>query len=329
MTGVTVGVDLGGTKIQAVVIRDEAVIASARASTPGSGDAAGVVNALASSIEEALAGASVPPDELQAVGVGAPGAVDVEAGTVATAANVPGFEGRVELGRLLSARLGDVPVIVENDANAGAVGEHTRGAGRPFGSLLAVWVGTGVGGGLILDGELWRGRHTAGELGHVVVEADGRPCTCGRRGCLEAYAGRVGLERRTKKLVKEGRRTRLYEIMEERGRERLTSGVYARALQEGDSLAQTLVDEAAWALGIALASVQNLLDLEAIVIGGGLGDRLGQPFVDRIVEEMNPRLFVRDDPPAIVLSELRDLAGAVGAAVLAGGSSRHPHPSPR
>jgi glucokinase len=319
MTGVTVGVDLGGTKIQAVVIRDEAVIASARAATPGSGDAAGVVDALASSIEEALAGASVSPDELRAVGVGAPGAVDAELGTVAGAANVPGFERRIELGPLLSARLGGVRVVVENDANAGAVGEHRRGAGRPYRSLLAVWIGTGVGGGLILDGELWRGRHAAGELGHVVVEADGRACSCGRRGCLEAYAGRVGLERRTRKLVKDGQRTRLLEIMEERGRKRLTSGVYARALEEGDRLTRKLVDEAAWALGIALASVQNLLDLEAIVIGGGLGDRLGQPFVDQIVEEMTPRLFVRDNPPAIVVSELRDLAGAVGAAVLAGG----------
>jgi glucokinase len=303
--GITAGVDLGGTKIQVVLLRDEVVVASSRARTPRSGDAADVV--------------SVPAGILQAVGVGAPGAVDVETGTVSGAANVPGFEGHVELGALLAARLGDVRVVVENDADAGVVGEHRRGAGTPYGSLLGVWVGTGVGGGLVLGGELWRGRGAAGELGHVVVEADGRPCTCGRRGCLEAYAGRVGLERRTRKLVKDGQRTRLFEIMEERGRERLTSGVFARALEEGDRLTRKLVDDAAWALGIALASVQNLLDLEAFVVGGGLGDRLGQPFVDQIVEEMTPRLFVGDDPPAVVQSELGDLAGAVGAAVLAGG----------
>jgi glucokinase len=276
-----------------------------------------VIEAIAAVVEGTLAEAGVTVDDLRAVGVGAPGAVDPEAGTVSGAANVPGFGGRVELAALLSARLGAAPVTVENDANAGAVGEHRHGAGRPYRSLLAVWVGTGVGGGLILDGELWRGRHAAGELGHVVVEADGRLCTCGRRGCLEAYAGRVGLEQRTRKLVKDGKRTRLYEIMGERGRERLTSGVYARALEEGDPLARKLVDEAARAVGIALASAQNLLDLEAIVVGGGLGDRLGQPFLDRIAEEMTPRLFVRDDPPALVPSELRDLAGAVGAAALA------------
>ena len=317
MSEATAGVDLGGTKIQVVVLRDGTIVASSRARTPTSGDSADVVEALAVSVEGALREAGVSLGDLSAVGVGAPGAVDVARGAVSGAANVPGFEGRVELASLLSARLGGLRVVVENDANAGAVGEHRRGVGRPYRSLLAVWIGTGVGGGLVLDGELWRGRHAAGELGHVVVEADGRPCTCGRRGCLEAYAGRVGFERRTKKLVKDGQRTRLYEIREKRGRERLTSGVYARALEEGDRLAEKLVADAAWALGIALASVQNLLDLEAIVVGGGLGDRLGQPFVDRIVEEMTPRLFVADDPPAIVQSELRDLAGAVGAALLA------------
>ena len=275
---------------------------------------------LAATVLGALEEAGATAGDLEAVGVGAPGAVDPETGVVAAAANVPGFGDRVAVGPLLSERLGGIRVVVENDANAGAVGEHRRGAARPYRSLLGVWVGTGVGGGLILDGALWRGRGAAGELGHVVVEDEGRPCTCGRRGCLEAYAGRIGLERRTKKLVKDGQRTRLYEIMEKRGRERLTSGVFARALEEGDQLARTLVDDAARALGIALASVQNLLDLEAIVVGGGLGDRLGQPFVDRIVDEMTPRLFVRDDPPVVVMSELRDLAGAVGAAVLAAGS---------
>lgn len=317
MTGVTAGIDLGGTKIQAVAVRGEEVLASTRTRTPRSGEAADAVTGLAECVEGALAEAGLQRADLEAVGVGAPGAVDVEAGVVSGAANVPGFEGRVELGALLSAQLGGIRVVVANDADAGAVGEHRRGAGRPYRSLLGVWVGTGVGGGLILEGELWRGRGAAGELGHVVVEADGRPCTCGRKGCLEAYAGRVGLERRTRKLVKDGQRTQLYEIMEKRGRERLTSGVFARALEEGDRLTRRLVDEAARALGIALASVQNLLDLEAFVVGGGLGDRLGQPFLDLIADEMAPRLFVRDSPPAVVASELRDLAGAIGAAVIA------------
>jgi glucokinase len=179
-------------------------------------------------------------------------------------------------------------------------------------------VGTGVGGGLILNGKLREGRGAAGEIGHVVVKPGGRLCSCGRRGCLEAYAGRTSMERRARALVKRGRKTQLFRIMKKRGRQRLSSGVYARALAKGDKMAKQLIDEAAWALGVGIASAQNLLDLEAIVVGGGLGDRLGQPFVDQIVEQMTPHLFA-DDPPVILRTELGDLSGAVGAAVLAGG----------
>ena len=136
---------------------------------------------------------------------------------------------------------------------------------------------------------------------------------------MEAYAGRVSMERRARHLVKRGQKTDLFRIMEKNGRTRLSSGVFARALEQGDKLAKKLIDDAAWALGIAIASAQNLLDLEAIIVGGGLGDRLGQPFVDQIVEQMTPYLFVADKPPVVLRTELGDLSGAVGAAVLAGG----------
>ena len=152
-----------------------------------------------------------------------------------------------------------------------------------------------------------------------LVKPGGRPCGCGRRGCLEAYAGRARMELRARQLHKQGHKTILFKIMEKSGRQRLSSGVYARALAKGDRMTQRLIDEATWALGIALASAQNLLDLEAIIVGGGLGDRLGQPFVDRVVEQMTPHLFVPDKPPLVLRTELGDLSGAVGAAVLAGG----------
>lgn len=319
MSGVTAGVDLGGTKIQTVVLHEEDVVGKARTLTPGSGSATDVIAAVVEAVTAAMEDAGSAAGDLRAVGIGAPGAVDAETGTVSHAANVPGFAEEVELGPLLSFALAGVPVTVENDVDAGVLGEHRRGAGRPFRSMLGVWVGTGVGGGIILEGRLWRGRGAAGEIGHVVVEPGGRPCTCGRRGCLEAYAGRVGMERRARKLAKSGRRTSLFRIMEERGRDRLTSGVYAQAVAEGDELTRELVDEAAWALGVALASAQNLIDVEAIIVGGGLGDRLGRPFVDRVGEEMAPRLFASDEPPAVLGSELGDLSGAVGAAVIAGG----------
>jgi glucokinase len=153
----------------------------------------------------------------------------------------------------------------------------------------------------------------------MIVKPGGRVCSDGRRGHLEAYAGRGQMEAHARHLVKEGHKTELFDIMVRKGRTRLSSGVWAAALEKKDKMAVELVDDAVRALAVGLASVQNLLALEAIVIGGGLGDRLGPPFVERIREGMQPLLFVPDHPPTMVSSEFGDLAGAVGAAVLADG----------
>jgi len=318
-TKVTAGVDLGGTKIQTVVVRDHEVAGSCRVLTPQAGAAAAVIEAIAGTIREALQGAGADSADLAGIGIGTPGEVDSASGAVSRAANVPGFSERVELGPLLSQALGGVQVTVDNDVRVGVLGEHRRGAGRPYRDLLGVWVGTGVGGGLVLGGELREGRGVAGEIGHVVVVPGGRLCSCGRHGCLEAYAGRTSMERRARSLVDRGHKTDLFRIMEKKGRDRLSSGVYAASLERGDRMTERLIRDAAWALGVAIASAQNLVDVEAVIVGGGLGDRLGQPFVDRVVEEMTPHIFASDMPPKVLATELADLAGAVGAAVLAGG----------
>jgi glucokinase len=309
---VTAGVDLGGTKIQTVVTRDEVVVGDARTPTPQTGDPQDVIDAIVATIRESLDG-----DDLTAVGIGTPG--EIEDGAVRLAANVPGFTERVELGPLVSRQLGGVPVEVGNDVSVGVLGAFTRGAARSYRNVLGVWAGTGVGGGLILDGKLREGRGAAGEFGHMVVRPGGLRCGCGRKGCVEAYAGRAAMERRARRMVKRGEKTSLFKIMEERGRTRLSSGVWARALDHGDDMAKKLIHDAEWALGLGIASAQNLLDLEAVVISGGLGDRLGQPFVERVVHHMTPHLFVQDNPPAVIGTDLGDLAGAIGAAVLAGG----------
>ena len=314
---VAAGVDLGGTKIQTVVLRDQRIAGSARAETPRTGDAGDVIDAIAGTVRAALAEAG--DGDLEAVGIGSPGDVDAEAGVVTLAANVPGFGGRVELGRRVSEQLGGVLVKLGNDVSLAVLGTWQRGAGRPDRNLLGGWAGTGVGGGLVLDGKLFTGRGAAGEFGHMCVRPGGLKCGCGRRGCVEAYAGRASMERQARRFVKRGHKTTLFKIMEQRGRDRLTSGTFARALDGGDGMARKLIHQAAWALGVGIASAQNLLDLEAIVISGGLGDRLGKPFADRIVANMEPHLFVRDDPPAVLDTGLGELSGAIGAAVLAGG----------
>ena len=311
---ITAGVDLGGTKIQAAVMRGRRVVGQARRPTPQTG-AGEVIAAMADLVMESLALARVAAGELGAVGVGTPGIVDSDTGAVSRAANVPGFEEGVLLGPELSRLLGDVPVRVDNDVRAAVVGEHRLGAGRSYSDLLGVFVGTGVGGGLVLGGRLRRGLGAAGEIGHAVVQPDGRRCSCGRRGCLEAYAGRQGIERQARKRQAAGTRTVLFQTMEKMGRDRLTSGVIAQALKEGDDLAHELIEDAVKALGVALASAQNLLDMQAIVLGGGLADKLGPEFVERVEKAMKPHIFAEHPTAPVLPTGLGDLSGAVGAAI--------------
>ena len=237
------------------------------------------------------------------------------------ARNLPGEGAPIRIAAGLG-KLTGTPVYVDNDVTVGVYAEYALGAARRAKSLLGVWWGTGVGGGLVLDGKRWEGRGTAGELGHVVIKVDGARCTCGRNGCLEAYAGRGAMELRARRLHERGRKTDLFRIMEKRGRTRLTSGVWARALEHGDHLATELIDRAVAALGAGIASAVNLLDVEIVVVGGGLGTRLGEPYVERIREAMQPHLFVDDRPPKTTSAALGDLGGAIGAALLVPAGAR-------
>lgn len=315
-TKLVAGIDLGGTKIQTVVLNGEEIVGRFRVPTPQNG-AESVLAAMAESVKSALHYGEQPLSALKAIGVGSPGVI--EGTTVASSPNVPGFEvGPIPVGEELSRSLGGKHIAVDNDVRVAVLGEWKRGAGRPFKDFMGVFVGTGVGGGLILDGELRTGLGAAGEIGHTLVRDGGRRCGCGKRGHLEAYAGRRSIEATARRWRARGQRTKLFDIMEQRGRDRATSGVIAKALAKHDAVTVHLIDQAVWALGIALANAQNLLDLQAIILGGGLGDRLGTPFVDRVAEAMAPRLHVADRPPRVLPTELGDLAGAVGAAVLAG-----------
>lgn len=309
------GVDLGGTKIQAVVMDPAGqVLGSARRPTPTAGGPRDVVDAVAAAVREASADADTELTQLAGVGVGSPGDVDDRAGTVTSARNLPGWTGSFPVTAELGQDLG-VRVKLANDVDVATVAEYELGAGRPYSSLLGVFWGTGVGGGIVLDGKLWHGRASAGEIGHTVVKIGGARCPCGRKGCMEAYAGRGAMEARARKEEADGTRTELFKIMEKRGRTRLTSGVFARALEHGDQLAVDLIDRAIEALGAGVASAVNLLDVEAVIIGGGLGVRLGAPYAERIEQAMMPHLFSDYRPPAVRVAELGDLGGAIGAAL--------------
>jgi glucokinase len=310
------GLDLGGTKIQAVVLDGRrSVVAEARQPTPREGGPPEILGALAATLAEACSGAGAETSDLTGVGVGSPGVIEPRRGVVTGARNLPGEGAPIEMTAGLR-KLTGTRAYVENDVTVGVTAEHALGAARRSKSLLGVWWGTGVGGGIVLDGKPWEGRGAAAELGHVVVKVGGARCTCGRRGCLEAYAGRGSMEIRARELHRRGHKTELFKIMEKRGRERLQSGVWARALEQGDQMAIDLVDRAVEALGAGVASALNLLDVETVVIGGGLGTRLGEPYVERIREAMMPHLFADERPPTVRLAALGDLGGAIGAALL-------------
>ncbi len=314
--GLSGGIDLGGTKIQTAVVDEKgAVLGKARHPTPTEGHPAGVAKAMAAAMGEAADQAGVKTTDLEGVGVGSPGAVDNVKGTVSDARNLPDWDGPFALRDTLADALG-TPIAIGNDVQVATDAEMAHGAGRPFASVLGVFWGTGVGGGIVIDGKPWLGRSAAGEIGHMVVKNHGRRCPCGRRGCMEAYAGRAAMERRARKRHDKGEKTDLFKIMDKRGRDRLSSGVWSRALNQGDPLAADLIDEALDALGAGIASAVNLLDVEAVLIGGGMGIRLGEPYARRIRAEMSPHLFVDADPPSVLLAELGDLGGAIGASLL-------------
>jgi glucokinase len=310
------GIDLGGTKIQAVVVDDGyAVLAQARRPTPTKGDPGDVADAMAQAMREAAAAAGVETAGLVQVGVGSPGSVDAAAGTVSSAKNLPGWSGTYPLAEQLRKRLG-TGVALGNDVQVATDAEAALGAGRDHDSMLGVFWGTGVGGGIVLGGKPWLGRGGAGEIGHVVVKVGGAHCPCGRRGCMEAYAGRNALERHARELHDKGEPTELFKIAKRKGRERLTSGIWASALEREDPLATKLIDRAVAMIGAGVASCDNVLDVEIIILGGGLGVRLGQPYADRIAEAMQPHLFFSDRPPPVVVAALGDLGGAIGASML-------------
>ncbi len=311
------GIDVGATKIEVVITgADFTPNGQARIATPIRGGPAAVVTAVETAVTEALAASSAK--RLTAVGIGVPGEVDAATGAVSHSPNIRGWSASYPLRTELESRFG-TPVAVENDVRIALLGEHRIGAAAPYRDVLAVWFGTGVGGALLLDGVIRQGRLGAcGEIGHAVAWPGGRRCTCGRRGCLEAYAGRASMEHRAKERADKGDKTILFTLMKKAGRTRLTSGVIARALDQGDRLANELINDAVRAAGPVIASAVNVLDVDAVIIGGGLGTRLGQPFARRIHRAMQPHLLNdgRKSVP-VVSAGLGDLSGALGGVVLA------------
>jgi glucokinase len=310
------GIDLGGTKIQAAVVDDAGKVSGeSRRPTPTSGSPQNVADEMVAAMREAAEQAGVETGALAGIGVGSPGDADEKTGVVSGARNLPGWEGSFPLADALKKALGS-EVRVGNDVQVATEAEFHLGAGREFRSLIGVFWGTGVGGGLVLDGKPWLGRGAAGEIGHMVVKRGGAKCPCGRRGCMEAYAGRSAMEAEARRQHEEGHKTELFKLMEKHGKPRLTSGIWERAIDANDHLAEDLIQRAIEALGTGIASAVNLLDPEAVIVGGGLGVRFGDRYMEPLTKEMGKHLFLDEKPPAVRVAALGDLGGAVGASLL-------------
>lgn len=316
-----IGVDFGGTSIRAgVVDKDGTVVGFEKRKTQADLGTDVVFERLAVAIERAMSAAGVKPKQVGGIGIGVPGPVDQERGIVRVMVNVGKGWTNYPLADRLERRVG-LPAWLENDVRVGALGEYHHGAGQGLSDMVAVFVGTGIGGGIILNGELRIGfRGAAGEVGHTVVNgSDGIIGATGQPGTVEGIAGRAGLERQIREAVAAGQKSVVPELMQSVGSGRLTSRVVVEALKQGDVPMQNALNNAQQALGRLAGNLMNVLDPEMIVFGGGVTERLGDKFVAPIRKIAQSHYVARSEARRIkiVPGALKDLAGVVGASVAA------------
>lgn len=310
------GVDLGGTKILAVVVGPKGdLVGRAKKATGRNHEPSAVIDRIVKCLTEAASEAGITPDQLRAVGIGAPGPVVRDEGVVTVAVNLDWHN--VPLKTELESRLG-VPVVVENDVRVAVLAEHVAGAGRGTRSMVGIWPGTGIGGGVIVNGEIVNGaNNAAGEIGHITIKAGGPLCACGGRGHLEALASRSAISREIADRVRKGKKTLLTALVEG-DVAKATSGDLAEAFRQGDKVVVRSINRSAKYLSMGIASIANVLNPEMIVLGGGLVEALGEPYVRRVTEEVRERpMFAATGSVQIVPAALQDDAGVVGACLIA------------
>ena len=313
------GIDLGGTKIQAALVDPQGhIVATDRCKTLAEEGADAVIARMIELATGLSREVGMPTKSLRAVSIGVPGGVDDANGMVDKAPNL-GWT-KVPLAKRLSEALGVQRIVLDNDVRVAVLGEWAYGVGRGTRTMIGIFVGTGIGGGLIIDGKLHTGaRGVAGELGHMVLEPGGPRCSCGRRGCVEALASRSAIERELRERSKHGDKSKALRLMKKEGRPRLTSSVGERALDDGDELLAEVLAEAQRHLGVAVGNLINLIDPEVVVIGGGIAERLGEKMVAPIREAAWKQALVSRGRESIRIeaTALRENAAPLGAAYLA------------
>jgi glucokinase len=310
---VVCAVDLGGTNLRAANIAGNGeILVRAKDATPKTDRAEDIVAAIANTVRHCEWEAARFYDTIRSVSVVVPGSVQTDTGVIVNAPNIPCLPG-YKLGEALETKL-DHPVILENDANAAALGEMWLGAARGYRTIVCLTLGTGVGSGIILDGKLWRGADgTAGEIGHTSVEPFGAQCKCGNTGCLEVYASATAIVRMTREGLPDHSQSALHSI----AADALTAENISEAARRGDQFALNIFERVGVYLGVAMANVVNTFNPERIVIGGGVS-AAGDLFLPQAREELLKRAFpVPAKRCQVVTTECGDDAGLLGAAWLA------------
>ena len=307
------GVDLGGTKIHSLVATEGGeVLGEDRCPTLAQEGPDAVIARIAASVRRAMERAGVGIDDIVGVGISTPGPCDPERGVVTDAPNLPGFH-QFPLTRRVSEALG-TRAILENDANAACYGEYRFGAGLGLRHIVYVTLGTGIGGGIIIDGKLYEGASGAGgEVGHLIIDEDGPPCNCGNRGCVEAFASGPAIAREAEAALAAGRSPLLAELV---GEGPPTPELVHQAALRGDEASREIIERAGHHLGIGLAGVLNCLNPEALILGGGLLG-LGDLYLEPALRAAKAGAFeqvVAD--VTITQAKLGERAGALGVAAL-------------
>jgi glucokinase len=314
---ICIGVDLGGTNIEAAAVQHGKVLVSKKINTQAKKGPEIVLDRTEKVVRGVLAKMGLSPGDFGALCIGAPGAVDHNTGVVLDAPNLDMKD--FPLAPRLQERLG-LPVILDNDVNVGVLGEFVYGAGQGSNHMIGIFVGTGIGGGVIINGEMhYGGRGAAGEIGHTVIKPRGRRCGCGRRGCIEAYASKTAMAKMILEGIKKGQKSVISKHLNKKGKLLLTSSVISAALEQEDQLMIEVFNTAQYYLGLLTANLVNTLDPEVVVIGGGLVEELGKDFVKSIAKTAQKHYLQQQDADQvrILASTLGDHAGTIGAAVAA------------
>ncbi|MCL5996306.1 MAG: ROK family protein [Chloroflexi bacterium] len=317
--GYTIGVDLGGTKILAgVVAEDGSVVGAAKKRTQAEDGPEAVLKRIVKTMEEAVGTAGVSVADITAIGMGAPGVIDTARSVVVSATNMPGWT-NIDVGKVFR-QWHDVPNLISNDVRVATFGEQLAGVGRGVKNFIAVFVGTGIGGGIVVDGQIYvGGRGSAGEIGHMIVLADGPFAVGGSvRGSIEAVASRAAIERDLRAAMAAGRETILPQLIPDMN-VKFTSSILARAVDKGDALTMQILQRAAHYLGLHAASLINAFDPEMLIYGGGVIEALGEWMLAPIrnVAKQYSLNKVNLDKVRVVESKLGASAGVVGAALMA------------